>query len=251
MIQRPDFWDTVARNVYVHRADIEKLDSQTVIFKDGPSISVDVIVCATGFRNDYPFFTETQHYELGLPHQPLNNESETRWAHLEAEADKKVIYQFPKLANPPALATPLPAMQRTPNRLYNCIVPFEDDSIAFVGNVYVPNGFRVAEVQALWVTAFFDGMLDLPSVEDMRQDVAWVNAFQKRRYPAHGSKGNYFQYDMMGYIDRLLGQIGLERHRKGWWGDMVYPFVAADLAGAGMEYLDKYREKSGGQRKSG
>lgn len=241
MIQRPDFWDTVARNVHVHRADMEKLEDHAITFKNGSPISIDAIVCATGFRNDYPFFTETQHIEFGLPHEPFDDKSESTWTNLESEADKKVLYQFPKLANPPAVPTPHPGTHKTPNRLYNCIAPLEDDSIAFVGNVYVPNGFRVAETQALWTTAYFDGMVKLPSAEDMQKDVAWVNALQKRRYPAHGSKGNYFHYDMMGYIDRLLAQMGLEKHKKGWWGDMVYPFVAADLKPAGMEYLDKYR----------
>jgi dimethylaniline monooxygenase (N-oxide forming) len=245
MIQRPDFWNLVARHVHVHRADIKKLDDHTIAFEDGSSVPVDVVICATGFRNDYPFLTKTQHIEFGLPHEPLNDESETKWTELEANADEKVVYQYPKLANPPKVVAPHPGAHQTPNRLYNCIAPLGDGSIVFVGNVYVPNGFRVAETQAMWTTAYFDGMLSLPSAEDMQKDIAWVNALQKRRYPAHGSKGNYLHYDMMGYIDRLLTQIGLEKHKKGWWGDLVYPFVAADLKAAGVEYVDKYREVNG------
>lgn len=39
----------------------------------------------------------------------------------------------------------------------------------------------------------------------------------------------------------------LEKHRKGWWGDLVYPFVAADLKGVGMEYLEHEGRNGGGR----
>jgi dimethylaniline monooxygenase (N-oxide forming) len=113
------------------------------------------------------------------------------------------------------------------------------------GNVYVPNGFRVAETQALWTTAYVDGLFNFPIVEDRQKDIAWVNVLQRRRSPAHGTKGNYFHYDMMGYVDGLLALNGLEKHKKGWWGDLVNPFVAADLEVAGTEYVDKYRKVNG------
>lgn len=107
--------------------------------------------------------------------------------------------------------------------------------------MYVPIGFRVAEVQAIWVTALLSGNLQLPSESAMRKDVAWVNAFDRRRYPTHGHLGNYLHYDMMGYIDRLLGEVGLESHRKGWWADLVYPFATEDLAGTKEEFIRKYK----------
>jgi dimethylaniline monooxygenase (N-oxide forming) len=109
-----------------------------------------------------------------------------------------------------------------------------------MGNIYAPNGFRTAEVQAIWTIALFDGSLQLPSGETMRKDVAWVNAFMKRRYPTHGAGGNYLQYDMMGYIDRLLKQVGLTSHLKGWWTDLTFPMIAEDLNGTTREYIDKY-----------
>jgi hypothetical protein len=45
---------------------------------------------------------------------------------------------------------------------------------------------------------------------------------------------------MMGYMDKLLQEIGLTSHRKGWWKDWVYPFTVADLKGTRDEYLKKY-----------
>jgi hypothetical protein len=91
MIQRPDFWDTVAKNVHVHRNDIERLDDHTIVLKDGPSLPMDVIVCATGFVNEYPFFTTEQRVTLGLSHPRSENITEDEWSVLEAGADKEVL----------------------------------------------------------------------------------------------------------------------------------------------------------------
>jgi dimethylaniline monooxygenase (N-oxide forming) len=249
MIQRPDFWDTVAKNVHVHRNDIERLAHHNVILKDGPSLPMDILVCATGFVNSCPFFSASQRATLGLSHpQSADADAETEWTALEAEADKDVLAKYPKLAFAPHQSpSDSPSISTTPNRLYNCIAPLHDHSIAFVGNIYAPNGFRTAEVQAIWTTALFDGALQLPSEEAMRRDVAWVNAFMRRRYPTHGKGGNYLQYDMMGYIDRLLRQVGLTSHLKGWWTNWTFPMIAKDLHGTTQEYIEKYAEKRKGE----
>ncbi|KAF2869540.1 hypothetical protein BDV95DRAFT_577622 [Massariosphaeria phaeospora] len=251
LIQRPDFWDTVAPNVRVHSHDIARLENHKVVLKDGPSLPMDVIVCATGFRNDFSFFSAEQRIQLGLPHLRADDEAEASWRTLEATADKEVLQKYPKLATPPpvSLAPDSPSLNRiTPNRLYNCILPITDHSIAFHGNIYGPNGFRIAEVQAIWTTALFDGIVQLPGKQAMQQDIAWVNAFNRRRYPTKGALGNFFHYDMMGYLDRLLGQVGLTSYRKGWWADLMYPLIASDLQGTTGEYLRKYRAKMEGER---
>lgn len=246
MIQRPDFWDTVARNVQVHRNDIERLNDHVVVLRDGPSIPMDVIVCATGFVNEFPFFTAEQRVTLGLSQPKSENVIDNEWPVLEAEADKEVLAKYPKLALAPQPVPTDPPTSKTPNRLYNCITPIDDHSVAFVGNIYAPNGFRTAEVQAIWTTALFDGSLQLPSEEAMRKEVAWVNAFMKRRYPTHGAGGNYLQYDMMGYIDRLLQQVGLTSHLKGWWTNLTFPMIAKDLNGTTQEYIEKYTSRRKG-----
>ncbi|KAH3942906.1 hypothetical protein HBH53_180650 [Parastagonospora nodorum] len=243
MIQRPDFWDIVAENVHVHRNDIESLAHHAVVLKDGPPLPMDVIVCATGFVNEYPFFSVEQRVTLGLSHPKSDDAGEDEWSALEAEADNEVLALYPKLALAPNQDPSDPPTSKTPNRLYNCITPLYDHSVAFVGNIYAPNGFRTAEVQAIWTTALFDESLQLPSEDAMRKDVAWVNAFMKRRYPTHGAGGNYLQYDMMGYIDRLLRQVGLTSHLKGWWTNLTFPMIAKDLGGTTKEYIEKYAAK--------
>lgn len=243
MIQREDFWDTIAKNVHVHRNDIDRLEEHTVIFDDGSSIPVDVIICCTGFQNNYSFFDEKQRIRLGLPHARMKDIDEESWELLEADAEKSILQRYPKLAAAPnsgRLGENHNSKQMTPNRMYHLIAPLDDDSIAFMGNVYVPNGFRIAEAQAIWTTAYLDGKVELPPKEEMRKEIARVTTYIRRRYPKQGELGNYILYDVMGYVDKLFSEVGLTSHRKGWWSDLVYPVVVKDLHGTTKEYLEKH-----------
>lgn len=67
-----------------------------------------------------------------------------------------------------------------------------------------------------------------------------MNAFSRRRYPSHGAAGDFLFFELVWYTDKLLGDVGLKSHRKGWWTDWVEPCLATDLQGAGEEYRRKY-----------
>ena len=67
-----------------------------------------------------------------------------------------------------------------------------------------------------------------------------MNAFSRRRYPSRGAAGDYLFFELVWYTDRLLEEVGLRSHRKGWWKDWVEPCLAADLKGAKGEYRRKY-----------
>lgn len=243
MIQREDFWETIAKNVHVHRNDIDHLEDQAIVFDDGSSIQVEVIICCTGFQNNYRFFDEQEHIRLGLPHTRVNNIEEESWKIIEDDAEKYILERYPKLAAAPDFRYKRvnhDSNRMTPNRMYHLIAPLCDGSVAFMGNVYVPNGFRIAEAQAIWTTAYLDGELQLPPKEEMRKEIARVNSYIRRRYPTQGALGNYLLYDVMGYVDRLFSDVSLTSHRKGWWSDLVYPVVVKDLVGTTKEYLEKH-----------
>ncbi len=242
-MQRPDFWDTIAQNVRVHHNDVERLEDHILVLKDGPSLPIDVIVCATGWSNEYSFITPKQQHEFGLSHPKVNDADEAAWEQLEAKADKIVIHRFPKLASPNIKVTTDPWIGRSPNRLYNCITPLNDHTIAFVGNVYAQHTFRAADVQAAWTTALFDGVLELPSRKEMRKEVAWVNAYMRRRYPAVGAKGLLLLHDYTGYLDHLMNETGLKSHRKGWWDSLTLPMFTVDMKDSAKEYNEKYARK--------
>ena len=189
-----------------------------------------------------PFFDNEQLGRLGLPHDITEEPAEVakKWAELHKEADRMVLKRFPMLASPPPfLEKPVTT---TPYRLYNGIGPLEDRSVAFVGHIYLLNMFRAAEVQAIWAAAFLDGNVSLPSLEKMQEEVAFRNAFLSRRFPTYGRGGNYYHFDLIGYSDKVLGELGLYRKSKGWWKDLTESFMPADLEPVKKDYLEKYAD---------
>jgi hypothetical protein len=164
------------------------------------------------------------------------------WAGLMKTADQKVLSDFPKLKTPPEHESDKSKV--TPSRLYNGIAPLNDDSIVFVGHVILSNAFRLAEAQAIWVAAYFDHNIERPSKDVALQEVAYNNAFSRRRYPTHGATGNYFHLDLVGYTDKLMQDVGLVSHKqKGWWANFVDPCLASDYKDMKREYLEKHGAK--------
>ena len=65
-------------------------------------------------------------------------------------------------------------------------------------------------------------------------------AFSRRRYPSRGATGTFFHFDVVGYTDKLMRDIGLVSHRQGgWWADLTAPCLASDFKDAKDEYMAK------------
>ena len=241
MIQHEDFWSTIAGNVSIHRSNIRTMQEKSILLENGSVVLSDVLFCGTGWSQHYPFLSKQQVAEFGLPHDPEEDDKELyqKWTSLLDAADQQVLMQFPALANPPPnLRYP---NENTGTRLYNGITPLNDDSIAFVGHILLSNSFRNAEAQAIWTTAYFDKKIELPETEQAEKEIAYMNAFSKRRYPTHGATGAYFHFDLVGYTDKLMRDIGLKSHRKGgWWADLTAPCLASDFKDIKDEYLSKF-----------
>ena len=240
LLNRPDFWDTIAQNVEIYEDDILELDSGLVRLKSGEAISTDVLLCGTGFTPSVSFFDQGLLRELGLPYlfEGEQGEDAKMWSRLEKEADQRVLDRFPELANPPAYYEK--PTKTAPYRLYNGIAPLHDNSIVFIGHVLVSEYFRAAECQAIWATAYLDQRLVLPSIEDRQAEIAFVTSWCRRRYLSNGERGNWMVFDLIGYTDRLLQQVGLSSHRKGWFRDLFSPAMALDLRGLRNEYVAMY-----------
>ena len=143
----------------------------------------------------------------------------------------------------PILRAILNARPKAPvTRLYNGIAPLNDDSIAFLGHILLSNSFRNSEAQAIWTTAFFDKRMVLPETEQAEREVAYMNAFSRRKYPSRGATGAFFHFDFVGYTDKLMRDIGLKSHPKGWWwwwSDLTSPCLASDFKYIKDEYMSK------------
>ena len=240
LINRPHFWDTIARNVQVYHEDIQELSKGLVRLKTGENIHCDAILCGTGWIPSLGFFDKDLLTELGIP-QPIETyppDKAKMWEALEKDADQEVLHRFPILANPPEhYRTPV---TDTPYRLYHGIAPLCDDSIAFVGHVLVANYFRLAEVQAIWATAYLDGKVRLPPLEQRRKVVALFVAWCRRRYLSNGDRGHWMGADQTGYTDTLFHELGLSSHRRFWLWDAFVPSSKRDLHRVRAEYIDKF-----------
>ncbi|KAJ5897190.1 dimethylaniline monooxygenase [Penicillium tannophilum] len=247
LLNHPDFFDTIASKVRIYVGDVDYLEKYMLCLKTGERIPTDALLCGTGWHPSLQFFTEEQCTEFGLPHW-LTHEAPSckrHWAAIEAEADAKVLTNFPQLSKPPPVFCK--PITKTPYRLYRHIAPLfesgvasKDRSLVFVGQVVVGNYFPVVECQAMWVTAYLDGKLELPTLEEQEKDVALFTTWCQRRYLSNGQRGNNMTFELVGYIDTLLKDLGLCSHRTGWFKDTFFPIWAKDFRGLKTEFKNKY-----------
>ncbi|OKL61617.1 hypothetical protein UA08_03612 [Talaromyces atroroseus] len=240
VIQHDDFWDLVSKKVTVYRSDPYGTTPNAIILTDGRVVPTDAVLCGTGWDPSYPFFTPDQAIQLGLPHQPDTSAEEQTWDDLRKQADADILKEFPILGSPPRDAKPVGDISRTPARLYHGMASLSDPSILFLGRARVSNNFRVADAQAIWATAYWDGHVTLPPPSEAKRQVAYMNALSRRRYPTRGVDGINFHADLVYYTDRLAYEAGLTSHRKGWWEDPEEPCLASDFRDCAEEYRKKH-----------
>jgi dimethylaniline monooxygenase (N-oxide forming) len=215
------------------------LSDKTVYLKDGTHFPSDAVLCGTGWKPGIEFFSTDLQVKLGLPHRKEDELYETtvKWEKLLLEADEKVTKKFLLLANPPD--HPHKNIQTTPYRLYNSMSPLNDNSILFMNHVTAGNKLFAAEAQAMWAVAYFDGNITLPSLEEQEKEIASWIAWCRRRYLSNGERGNFAAFDSVPYVDKLLRDMSVTAHRKGWWRDTFQVFVPGDLGMAWKEYLER------------
>ena len=80
-------------------------------------------------------------------------------------------------------------------------------------------------------------------MEERQEDVALFTAWCRRGYLNNREGGNWMTFELVGYTDRLLEQLGLKSHRKGWFKDLFEPCMASDFRGLREEYLEKYEKE--------
>ncbi|KAL8920156.1 MAG: hypothetical protein Q9208_006402 [Pyrenodesmia sp. 3 TL-2023] len=213
----------------------------SIVLDNGMEIEADVLLCGTGWSSQYAFFSKELTCSLGLPHHPDDDTPADShlWHALLNVAEQQVLADFPILEHPPPHKKP--EVLTTSLRMYNGIAPLNDSSVVFLGRAHLSNAFRTSEAQAIWATAYFDGHVKIPPKEQAQRDVAYMNALSRKRYPSHGGAGDYLFFELLWYTDRLMEEVGLRSHRKGWWADWVEPCLASDFKDAKKEYLEKYR----------
>lgn len=110
----------------------------------------------------------------------------------------------------------------------------------FIGQVIVGNYFPAVECQAMWATTYMDNKLTISSKDEQQKAVAKFTTWCRRCYLSGGERGNNMTFELIGYTDSLLKDLGLSSHHKGFIKDLVVPVVATDFAGLKAEYIKKY-----------
>ncbi|PBP28502.1 flavin-binding monooxygenase-like protein [Diplocarpon rosae] len=246
----------------VHITDIDRLEKGRVFLSSGESIETDAMLCATGWKHSSPmeFIPSSLEAELGLPTLRGSNipriQAESNF--LTAKADDEILSMYPRLKTQPKgnpKLKPLPSSEDDAVRneeltamdLYRFMVPanpkfFAHRDIAFVGHLLTISTAIIAQIQGLWVTAYFDGKI-MPSGDgtDLRYQARLHNRFGKWRYP-HGWGGQIpdFVFDSVPYIDLLLKDLGLQNRRKGgWFEEITRPYGPEDYRGIVREWIAK------------
>lgn len=266
-----DFFELVRQGkVLVHVADIDHLDGRSVYLSTRPAQpieDVDVVICATGWKKDAA--VTIRNFDIGLAAQDAERDK------LIAQADEQVLKEFPMLKDQPILTytrgggsgtvlsapgdpnsspstnTKGTAARTEPLRNYRYIVPtqaFFGRTLAYAGMVSTVTTSIFASVQALWITAYFDGKLSrAPNNEDeVVNEVMLHTQWNKWRYPCgYGASLPDFAFDSIPYVDLLVRDLGLDNHRgKGAVADIFKPYKPWDYAGLDQEWLASQQTKN-------
>jgi hypothetical protein len=156
--------------------------------------------------------------------------------------ERKFLETGPKRHSVEKLETPDTSSksgQTGPYRLYRYLVPADrefmaDRNIAFLGMDLSVHAIMVAQVQALWITAFFENQIPGLRPKEFQQneielDTAAHVEYQKLRRPrASGGHGTGFPdlvFDSLPYIDILMQDLGMKTRRKsGIFDELFTPY---------------------------
>ncbi|KAF2865789.1 flavin-binding monooxygenase-like protein-like protein [Massariosphaeria phaeospora] len=271
-----DFFELVRNGtISVHIADISRLSEHTVHLSNGESLDADVLIFGTGWK-DAPQLRFVTERELGLP--GFASPSANRFI---AKADAEILEKCPKLKDQPEPREVKPMtddateLAKEPYRLYRFMVPpafIASRTLAFAGAYRSPATTIIAQVQALWITAFLDNQLPAlhtattkPPSNDMSKPTNGTLAdgnttstdlndpanrilyetvlhtqFGKWRYSrGFGARFPELWFDCLPYVDLLLRDVGVQNRRKGsWWGERFTPYWPKDYRGIVDEYLE-------------
>ncbi|KAF1934914.1 FAD/NAD(P)-binding domain-containing protein [Clathrospora elynae] len=248
----PDFWSTLhSGKLRIHRSEIESLSHTDVVnLKNDTSVQSDMIIACTGFEKPYRPFSKELRKELGLTYDEAESD---KWRKLHAKAEAKIDALLPMLRENPleveTVKKPPEEVLRGPNRHYRRLIPLKqvarnERSICFPGLVHVIFTPTVSEFQALWNSAYLLGKLDLPSLEDVEEEVATFNVWTKKRHLEMGQKHAYCIFDYLSYIDTLAGDLGIEPRRKSnVLAEMFLRYKPSDYRGMMDEFRMAQKEK--------
>jgi len=155
-------------------------EGKGVVFLDGTKGEFDVVVFATGFVQRFPFFSDELVQQMRLP----------ALAHSGRFKDNSF-------------------------GLYRQIIPIAGpQNIGFVGFLYSLQNATSYEMSAHWLTEYFLGHIQLPSVSEMSKDVDEYLTFEKNALEVGGGCGYYISGAQILHCDLLMADMKLTATRR-------------------------------------
>jgi len=157
----------------------EIIDETTIRLNSGELLQADMIVCATGFIEQFPFLSDALSRALGQnTTASISNEG--------IDLD-----------------------------LYRRTIPVGIPNIAFIGLPAVANQWLFFEVQSHWTSDYFLGRIKLPDTEkEMYEEIKTIRNFIRKQF---NRMSYHFQYYWLEPIEIYLKDMGLELHRTNNW----------------------------------
>lgn len=265
-----DFFQMVKdKGVKIHIADVTKLSAGQIHLSSGEILGTDGMLCSTGWQHKptIRFIPSSLEHELGIPSSSNVQPVQAGSSALTARADAEIFTKFPRLKDQPKgnnkykpLASTTSAVTNealSPLDLYRFMVPANADlldahDIAFAGQIMTITTSILAQVQALWIAAYFDGTISplgptlsdnnvVGGITEIQYSARLHNRYGKWRYP-HGWGGLIpdFVFDALPYVDLLLGDLGIAHRRKrGWLKEATEPYGPQDYTEIVDEWLKK------------
>lgn len=240
--------------VKVHHGDITHVTPHTVHLSNGNSLITDALHCATGWKHESPINLSPASLtaDLGLPHVGSVASSEA-----VVEADDEILARFPMLKDQPDIYPknrtqdhrPIEAASApTPYRLFRFMIPpknIHKRNFAVAGAMLSIGQTLSAQFQALWITSYLDGTLNVPeSVEEVEHSTELFVQYGKWRTPSGcGPKHGDMIFETMPYWDQLLQDLGLAyKRKKSWIQEIFLPYGVSDYNGIVNEWIQLKRE---------
>ena len=265
------WFDLAAKGqITAHAAEVMSLSETAIHLTDGTNIEADVVVCCTGWEAtpSIRVLPDSVAPRLGFPGSKSDN------LVLAAKVRAEVFRQAPILSSQPErrLLTTLPAKRNersvkavdqfpalSPYRLYRFVVPCDREfiqmrNLAVIGAHITLHTTMVAQAQALWITAFFDGKVPElatavgfePDYAAIQRETFYHTEYQRVRRPKEtggmGDRCPDLVFDSLPYVDLLLSDIGVRSHRKSsWYREVTEAYRLSDFKGLVQEWLMKWK----------
>lgn len=242
--------------INVHVADVESLSANTAQLTNGVSLNSEMLICCTGWSASPPIkiLPAGVMDNLGLPGSHPENIQAISQVRRDLLEEYPCLRKAPYKTLPPGTSIavqPVTSHSSNPYRLYRFMIPDHPDSlrlrnIAFIGAHLALSAILVAQIQALWITAYLQDDIDHLQASKIDHQAVRIETlrhaeYSALRHPAEaggaGERCPDLAFDCLPYVDMLLHDLGLNRFRKAdMWSEIFRRYMPKDYKGIVEEW---------------